>query len=90
MLNERTINLLEFDKVKESVGALSASERARKEIEGSAPSFDVYEIERNLALTREADMMLNKFALNPVVAFDDIDDVLEKSKKDLLIFWFPI
>lgn len=85
MLNERTINLLEFDKVKESVGALSASERARKQITESAPSFDVYEIERNLALTREADMMLNKFALNPVVAFDDIDDVLEKSKKDSVL-----
>ena len=36
MLNERTINLLEFDKVKESVGALSASERARKQITESS------------------------------------------------------
>ena len=82
MPNERTLKLLEFDKVRESVGQLAASDRARREITESVPSFDEFEIKRNLSLTREADLMLNKFALNPVVSFDDIDEVLEKAGKD--------
>lgn len=82
MPNEKVYALLEFDKVKETVAEYAASPLTAAEILRSVPSFDKVEIERNLLLTREADIVLNKLLLNPVCAFDDVTEILEKAKKD--------
>jgi len=82
MPNNKVYALLEFNKVKDAVAEYAASSLTAEEIQNSAPSFDKYEIERNLSLTREADVMLNKLLLNPVCAFDDVTEILEKAKKD--------
>ena len=82
MPNDKVYALLEFDKVKETVAEYAASSLTATEILKSAPSFDKFEIERNLLLTREADIMLNKLLLNPVCVFDDVTEILEKARKD--------
>ena len=74
MPDDKVYALLEFDKVKETVAEYAASSLTAAEILNSTPSFDKFEIERNLLLTREADIMLNKLLLNPVCAFDDVTD----------------
>ena len=82
MPDDKVYALLEFDKVKETVAEYAASSLTAAEILKSTPSFDKFEIERNLLLTREADIMLNKLLLNPVYAFDDVTEILEKARKD--------
>jgi len=82
MPNNKVYALLEFDKVKETVAEYAASSLTANEIRNSVPSFDKFEIERNLSLTHEADVMLNKLLLNPVCAFDDVTEILEKARKD--------
>ena len=82
MPDDKVYALLEFDKVKETVAEYAASSLTAAEILNSTPSFDKFEIERNLLLTREADIMLNKLLLNPVCAFDDVTEILEKARKD--------
>lgn len=85
MPEKRIYDLLEFNKIKETVAQYTVSNRAREEILSSAPSFDKYEIETALNMTREASLMLEKYQLNPVAAFDDLDEILEKSKKDVTL-----
>ena len=85
MSEKRIFDLLEFNKIKETVAQYTVSNRAREEILSSAPSFDKYEIETALNMTREASLMLEKYQLNPVAAFDDLDEILEKSKKDVTL-----
>ena len=85
MPEKRIFDLLEFNKIKETVAQYTVSNRAREEILSSAPSFDKYEIETALNMTREASLMLEKYQLNPVAAFDDLDEILEKSKKDVTL-----
>lgn len=85
MPGKRIYDLLEFNKIKETVAQYTVSDRARNEILSSAPSFDKFEIDTALNMTREACLMLEKYQLNPIAAFDDLDDVLEKSKKDVTL-----
>ena len=85
MPEKRIYDLLEFNKIKETVAQYTVSNRACEEILSSAPSFDKYEIETALNMTREASLMLEKYQLNPVAAFDDLDEILEKSKKDVTL-----
>lgn len=85
MPEKRIFDLLEFNKIKETVAQYTVSNRAREEILSSALSFDKYEIETALNMTREASLMLEKYQLNPVAAFDDLDEILEKSKKDVTL-----
>lgn len=82
MIDTKAYNLLEFDKIKLSVAECAASEISRNRIIASEPSFDKNEILRNLSLTQEADMMLNKFQLNPISTIDDVEETVEKALKD--------
>lgn len=85
MSGKRIYDLLEFNKIKETVAQYTVSDRARNEILSSAPSFDKFEIDTALNMTREACLMLEKYQLNPIAAFDDLDDILEKSQKDVTL-----
>lgn len=80
MKNQKIIGLLEFDKIREAVAACAASSCARDEISSSEPSFDRYDIEYASSLTREADLTLNKYLLNPICGFDDVTETLEKAR----------
>ncbi len=81
-MNEKTLKLLEFDKIRECVAECAASGPTKEKILESTPIFDKFEVERLLQLTDEAHKMLNKFSLNPIVAFDDVTHIVAKAQKD--------
>lgn len=80
MLDRKTIGLLEFDKIREKVAACAVSDRAKAEISSAVPTLDRYDAEYAASLTREADLTINKYQLNPIAGFDDVSDSLEKAR----------
>ena len=82
MPTKQVYDLLEFNRIKEAVASCAVSQRTKREVISSYPSFNKEEIKVSLAFTQEADLMLNKFLLNPLVAIDEIDEILEKARID--------
>lgn len=80
-MTERAERLLEFDKIRREVAMCAVSDCARAAIESDELPFDRAAVTRNLALTAEADLMLNKYRLDPIAGFDDVAPQLEKADK---------
>ena len=80
IISDKTIKLLEFDKIRDAVAGCAVSLRTKDEIIEELPSFDIIEIKRNLVLTQEGYKLLNVHLINPLMQFDEIDEILEKSR----------
>ncbi|MBO5215105.1 MAG: endonuclease MutS2 [Clostridia bacterium] len=80
MVSKKVFDLLEFDKIKESVAACAVSARARVQLMNSQPSFDYAQIQRDLTLTKEGDLLINKYLMNPLSSFDDVSETLERAR----------
>ncbi len=80
IISDKTIKLLEFDKIRDAVASCAVSLRTKDEIIEELPSFDIIEIKRNLVLTQEGYKLLNVHLINPLMQFDEIDEILEKSR----------
>ncbi len=82
MVSNKTLNLLEFNKVRERVANYASSSIARERVLSSVPSFERTEVLIQLNQTAEAERMLNKYLLNPIIGFDSISEYLEKARVD--------
>ncbi len=80
IISNKTIKLLEFEKIRESVADCALSMRTKIEIVEELPSFNLFDVKQNLLLTQEGYKLLNIHLLNPLVQFDEIDEILEKSR----------
>lgn len=78
MTDLKIVGLLEFDKIREKVAAYAVSDTAKENILNAVPAFNRYDIEYAAALTVEADLVTNKYLLNPIAGFDDASASLEK------------
>lgn len=85
MLSEKTIKLLEFDKIREAVASYATSAKTRLSLEKELPTFNKHEIERSLLLTNEAMLLLNKYLIDPLIGFDDVGEILEKARVGVML-----
>ncbi len=82
MPSSRVYELLEFNKIRQSVAAFAVLSHTKEKLCTALPSFNFSEISTAQSLTIEADVMLNKLLLDPIVSFDPIDELLEKARVD--------
>lgn len=81
MLNKnRTIKLVDFDKVLCLVAENALSVAAKKDILSCVPDFNLSDAERLQSLTEEAMIVRNKYLLSPVMAVDETEEILAKSR----------
>ncbi len=85
MPTESCYELLEFNKIKQTVASCAVLSPTKNKINISYPSFDLIEIKHALSLTQEAYVSLFELLLNPIVPFDDVSELLEKSKVDVTL-----
>lgn len=85
MPTKRVYEILEFNKICDAVSNCAVLSATKNRILVAQPTFDLAEIRVLQSLTAEADIMLNKLLLNPIVAFDDIDEILEKARVDVTL-----
>ena len=78
--SEKTLKTLEFDKILGLAAQFSVSSVCHGEILNIIPSSDACEVRRGLALTREAYLIYHLYNLRPLLSYDDVDGILEKSK----------
>ena len=84
MLND-ALSLLEFDKIREKVSKYTVSSYSRAKILSELPSYNYGDIVYLQNLTKEACIVAEKYASYPIVAFDEIDEIVEKAKKEALL-----
>ena len=80
MIDLKILCLLEFDKIREKVAGCAVSDITKNNLLTAVPSFNKYDAEYAAALTAEADLVMNKYMLSPIVGFDDVGDSLEKAR----------
>lgn len=80
MIDLKTLNVLEYDKILLKIRECAVSQRAKAEILNIVPSDDFDEVVKLQALTKEAYEISYKYLLNPIVEFDAVDEILQKAK----------
>lgn len=80
MIEERTVNILEFDTVLSEVAQYAVSDVAKTQILSLRPASTIEEIEHLLQLTADAYTVRYKYNDNPIVAIDDCIASVEKAK----------
>ncbi|MGI5898814.1 MAG: endonuclease MutS2 [Christensenellales bacterium] len=91
-MQERSLRVLEFNKIKGILVEYAVSSMGREICEGLVPSKSLKEIQKMLEETEETNVLLTRLGYNPVPAFEDITVQLKKaeigstlSPKDLLL-----
>ena len=79
-IKERTINLLDFDKILQKVADFALSSTAKKRILEYVPDYDLKTARYLQNLTEEATIIRSKYLLSPVTAIDDIDEIIAKNR----------
>ena len=79
-MNKKTLDLLEFNKIAEKVAFSALSESAKREIMQENPSSVYGDVVLAQQLTFEASLVVEKYLLSPIVAFDPIDEIIKKSE----------
>ncbi|MBW6410886.1 endonuclease MutS2 [Clostridium weizhouense] len=80
-MNERSLRVLEFNKVKEKLKKYAHSSVAKKKIDELEPFDNVYEINNNLNESNEALEVLMKKGTPPLEGLFDVNESLERAKK---------
>lgn len=84
-MNEKTIELLEYNKVKEFICNYTISHFGRNYVEKLEPYVDKYVIEKNLNETSEARKIVNITSSIPIHGLVGIENILEKLKKEMVL-----
>lgn len=84
-LNKHAVKIMEFNAVLELVAAEAVSETAKNQILNASPFSKREDILNALAMTREADLLYNKYQINPIVPFKSVSDILVKSQRGAML-----
>jgi DNA mismatch repair protein MutS2 len=84
VIREREVNVLEFDKIRESLAALTVSPMAANMAETLLPSADFNQVQRWQKETAEGRMLCNKNAFSPS-GVEDIELVVTRSEKGAIL-----
>ncbi|MCL2798551.1 MAG: endonuclease MutS2 [Firmicutes bacterium] len=79
MVDQKTIDTLEFDKILARVSEMAVSTVTKGKILRIVPVQGLSEVQRLLDTTEEMYAVYNKYNLSPVVAFDDVREILFKA-----------
>lgn len=79
-MNKKTLDLLEFNKITEKVAFYALSESGKHSIINENPSSDYGDMVYAQQLTHEASLVVEKYLLTPVVAFDPIEELIKKAQ----------
>ncbi|SFC54327.1 endonuclease MutS2 [Clostridium uliginosum] len=80
-MNERSLRILEFDKIKKKLKKYAHSNSAKQKLDELEPYDNIYEINNNLEESNEALEMLMKKGAPPLEGLFDVKDPLERAKK---------
>ncbi|ATW26887.1 endonuclease MutS2 [Candidatus Formimonas warabiya] len=84
-MNQTTIHLLEYDKIKERLGEFAVSELGKKMVARLEPSLDIRVIENSLRETTEAKALVNLSSSIPLHSLTGIPGILEKLSKGFVL-----
>ncbi len=79
-MNKKTLDLLEFNKIAEKVAFYALSESGKQAILHETPSSEYGNVVYSQQLTYEASLVVEKYLLLPVAAFDPVDDIIKKAE----------
>jgi len=79
MLN-KTVKTLDFDKILEMVSQYALTNEAKTAIVNLRPIFEYEKIDENQLLTQEAVTVKTKYLIEPVLAIDNVKEILSKNK----------
>lgn len=77
---EKTLKLLDFEKILTMIADCAHTTNARQAILSHVPIFEIKTAENLQNLTWEATITRNKYLLSPIIAIDDISEILEKNR----------
>lgn len=77
---DRTIKLLDFPKILDLLSACAQSEDAKKQILSIRPESDSAIIKKSQQLTEEAKITRSKYLMSPILAIDNIDEIIVKCR----------
>lgn len=80
-MNEKTFSILEYQKIKDSIKELTASDLGKRLVDKLMPSTDIRAVKNMLLLTSEAKNILNSSSHVPLQGLYDISDLLRKLEK---------
>lgn len=83
-MNEVTLHMLEYDKVKSEIAARTMSYRGKQLVDALVPSTDVKQIERWLRETEEAKGVVDSGSSVPIPTLDGIEPVMSWMGKGMM------
>jgi DNA mismatch repair protein MutS2 len=84
-MNQKTLRVLEFNKITDILSTYAASETGKNEIKSILPSIDKEEIQDMLELTDQGTIALLKNGNAPIAPFADIRYSLKKSRMQSIL-----
>lgn len=78
-MNDKTLKVLEYDKILRKVAAHAVCEKSKEIILSSKPCFDYAEADLLQQTTEQAILLRDKYIVTPVYVLDDILPILEKA-----------
>lgn len=85
MISERVLHLLELNKVIEKVKRFLNLEMGKAALDEERPASSFEDMRERLFLTKEADVVLTKYGIDPVASYDDIQSALQKAEKQITL-----
>ncbi|SCG84402.1 MutS2 protein [Proteiniborus sp. DW1] len=84
-MNKKTIELLEYNKIKETLKGFALSDLAKEEIDKLEPYIDISLIEKNMNETTEARAIVDISSSVPIHSLIGINNVKQKIKKGIVL-----
>jgi DNA mismatch repair protein MutS2 len=84
-MNKKAMELLEYDKIKETLKSYAVSDLGREAVEQLEPSVDIHGIEKNMKETDEARAIINISSSIPIHSLTGIGNVRQKQKKGMVL-----
>lgn len=85
MISEKTINNLEFNKIREILKSFAVSQSGKQRVLSLSPAQSLGEANVLLDEVYQADKILFEYAESPDFSFDDISEVINKADKNVTL-----
>lgn len=84
-MNKKTIELLEYDKIKETLKNFVLSDLAKEEIDKLEPYVDINKVEQNMKETTEARAIVDINSSIPIHSLAGMNNIRQKLKKGMVL-----
>lgn len=80
-MNKTAIEILDYNKIKETIKTYSMSDMAKRIVDSLEPSIDIREIDRNIKETTEGRILINRNSGIPLNSLNGIENIMLKLDK---------